>query len=273
MPCLEIWWPENPRQVLRLLDSAPTISVMQCSDPVAEAVDGVSFRRTDFYTLLIDLRLSANALRQQLHRKSCRAKISRAENLGCRVSVNEKTDEALKLLNQAIRRKGYRPVVLLNEWEANLEHSDVFAVEHEGRLAAAHVVLTEFPTRARLLFSATAQTANAKEDRLIGCLNRYLHWSEFLQYQDRGFRIYDFGGIALDPQRSALHSLAQFKLSFGGKVVRENHVRLAADPRLRGALHGAACLKTALSHLNTSVQRLRSPWRARREPLEIHCSE
>jgi lipid II:glycine glycyltransferase (peptidoglycan interpeptide bridge formation enzyme) len=54
-------------------------------------------------------------------------------------------------------------------------------------------------------------------------LNRYLHWSEIGRYRAEGIETYDLGGIG-----DGSNSIARFKLSFGGAVVREYNYVLAS---------------------------------------------
>ncbi len=64
---------------------------------------------------------------------------------------------------------------------------------------------------------------------MIGALNKFLNWYEFMYYKERGVHWYDQGGADGD-------SIQQFKQSFGGEVVKENTLEMAAKPLLRSAL-------------------------------------
>jgi lipid II:glycine glycyltransferase (peptidoglycan interpeptide bridge formation enzyme) len=138
-------------------------------------------------------------------------------------------------------------------------HSDVFTIEADGVVCAAHVFLSD-ARRVRMLFSATVRRSSRDHDRLVGLANRYLHWREIQHYRTQGVQLYDFGGVELDPTRP-LYSVTQFKLSFGGEVVLEESVYLAANRVLRGLLRTASGARLTALRM---VERL-PPRRARRD--------
>src|SRR5207244_489818 len=122
-------------------------------------------------------------------------------------------------------------------WTELREYVDVFVVAYEGVPVAAHVLLVDRP-RARLFLSATTHRADAVDTQVVGRLNRLLHWHEMLYYKACGFAKYDFGGI--EDRSSPVYSVTQFKLSFGGDVVDELTLALAAGAPLRRLLSVAS---------------------------------
>jgi lipid II:glycine glycyltransferase (peptidoglycan interpeptide bridge formation enzyme) len=44
-----------------------------------------------------------------------------------------------------------------------------------------------------------------------------------LHLRERGIRTYDFGGIAVGAEAAARRGINDFKVGFGGRVVREDH--------------------------------------------------
>jgi hypothetical protein len=239
---LQVWWPSSAEDVVSLLSQSPVVTVNQCSDQVARALEPYAFRSRPFHTLLIDLTLPEPALWARLNAKSCRQPIKRVRELGCSVSVNEDGEQAFAFINRFIQRRSYRRPMSAGAWRRNLEHGDVFIAKHEDRILAAHLVLVDRPHRARLLAGATARLEGGVQRTLMGGVDRYLHWWEFNHYRAEGIRSYDLGGLVLD-QRSPLYSISSFKLSFGGEIVRQNIMRLAAHGGLRVALRGLAQAK------------------------------
>jgi Acetyltransferase (GNAT) domain len=238
IPCVDVWWPARPGDVEARLGEAPVVRARQCDEATATALGPRVFRRRPSPTLLIDLTRPVEALREDLHPKSCRAKVRRAEESGCRFHVGESVDEALALIAADIARQGYTAPPSSEEWQELLRSGDVFGVTGEGRLLAAHVFLAD-GGRARMLYSGTVERTGKDVDRLVGSANRFLHWQEMIHYRERGLESYDFGGIDLDPA-SRLYSISQFKLSFGGRLHDEESVYVAGRPALRSALRAAS---------------------------------
>ena len=234
---LQVWWPDSADQVFPLLSAAPVVSVMQCSEAVAEPLQAYAFRRRPFQTLLIDLQRPETELWQQIHPRY-RSYINQTRRMGCRVLVNEKIESALELINGFMRRRGFRRPLSQAEWRRTLAHCDVFLIKRGDVTQAARVVLVHDPLRARYLFGATADRSDPEYRRFVGPLNRYLFWHEFMHYKARGLRWYDLGGLVLDPM-SPLYSISRFKMAFGGTVVTEHTLRLAGNPLARSFLRGA----------------------------------
>ena len=52
---------------------------------------------------------------------------------------------------------------------------------------------------ARLMCSISCfRNQDIKIKNLIGCLNRYLHYSDFLKFKEMGYKTYDLGGIDIN---------------------------------------------------------------------------
>jgi hypothetical protein len=231
-----VWWPDRPESVYPLLSGSPIVTVMQCGDDIAEALRPYSFRCKFFDTLLIDLSQPVDVLWGQIH-STTRSNINQAKRLECQILVNENKDEALQLINEFIIWRKYRAPLSTSEWRRILSHGDVFFVRHEGKIIAAQVNLVDHSHRARLLLAATVGRNIAQFQRVSGHLNRLLLWFVINHYKTAGVRWYDFGGVILD-KNSSLYSISQYKLSFGGHVVRENTLRLAGNSAIRWTLRG-----------------------------------
>lgn len=236
--CVDVWWPGGPEEVEPLLVSAPVVLVRQCTRATGDSLQRSAFRRRTSPTLLVDLTRPVDALWSDLHAKSCRAKVRKAEALDCRVLVGQDAGDAIGLVAAHISRLGYMRPPSEERWRELQEAGEVFAVAHEDRLLAAHLFLAD-ERRARMLYSGTAPRSDRDVDRLAGWANRYLHWWEILHYRERGLRVYDLGGIDMNPS-SPLYSITEFKRSFGGSVVPEESVYVAGNAVLRRGLRAAS---------------------------------
>jgi FemAB family len=229
---LTVWWPSDLGAVLPLLQRAAFLRLMQIDDGLAGLLTRYAFRQKSFHTSLIDLSESRDALWGALDKKSCRYEINKASRIEHDIVVNARCDAAYELMNDFIRRSHYRKPLLRREWSVTLQHADVFTAFHQNRAVVTHVILIDEPTRARLLFSATADRADARFHGIVGPLNKQLHWHEIDHYRQRGFGFYDFGGVVLDAN-SPLYSISQAKRGFGGRVVTEQIVHATRHSLLK----------------------------------------
>ncbi len=239
-----IWWPVNTGDVTSHLDRVPVVVLWQCPESLARELRRWVFHSRPFYTPLVDLARPEEQLWQKLEPKSCRYEIRKAQKLACVISCNQDTELARLLLNDSIRRLGYRTELGDAEWRAMLPGHDVFLCTSQGMPLAAHVILRDPPGRARLLFSGGPDRSDKCVRNLVGPCNRLLHWHELQYYKAQGFRYYDFGGI--DLRENSSEPNPQFKLSFGGEVVLEPMLYLAKNPALRAALGGITAAQRAL---------------------------
>ena len=259
MRALEVWWPDGPESVYRLLSRVPVVTVMQCGTETADALAPVAFRRKPFHTTVIDITRSEAELWSQFDQKSCRTDINRAKRLGCDVTVNEHPNEARRLISDFIARRGFRAGFSDEEWQRYLTQSDVFVGWHRGQAVATHVVRVDGTCRARVLAGATVPRGGEFSGSAIAAFNRYLIWHQTNYYRAAGVRAFDLGGVTLD-QGSPMYSITRFKLAFGGDVIEEQIMRLAANAGLRVSLKGASKARRMVD----AGRRRIDAWRQRR---------
>jgi hypothetical protein len=74
--------------------------------------------------------------------------------------------------------------------------------------------------RGYMLYSGSvlAEVGDSGARNLIGRANRYLHWHDIRLFRERGFRVYDFGGLDVDERSPKTAGIARFKRGFGGEV-------------------------------------------------------
>lgn len=181
-------------------------------------------------TVCIDLSGTLEALSKGVA-KNTRYEIRQAEKLGDRIRIErngpELTDKFLALFNDFVRSKPEVAAInhsMLRRYEA---HADIFMAYLDGNPVCGHVLLRDVEIgRARLLYSASRRFDDRETARLSGTLNRFLHWHEICAYREERFSAYDLGGIKEDKA----DGIAQFKMSFGGDVVKEHTYLCAGIP-------------------------------------------
>jgi len=179
-----------------------------------------------FHTLHINLLASPTELLAGM-KKNTVYEIKRAEAKDAVHSGDTSDLQAfLTFFNVFAPTKSLSPLNLKNllSMQDNLRLRQVFGTSEAGvpLVLAMHAYLADPDTsRVRLLYSAiSVQT----EDRaLLGRANRYLHWSDLLAFKAEGFKLCDLGGLAMDESDPVTQGIDQFKLSFGGQVVQEDH--------------------------------------------------
>lgn len=175
-----------------------------------------------FKTLFINLNEQEDVLFNNIE-KGTRYEIKRAERDG--VTTGEDSIKNFqeffnsfapskglkKLSNQNIN--SYKPFTIITKAEFN---NQVLAMH-------AHIIYKD-DSRARLLYSATVnrQTTDINLN-LVGRANRFLHWQDILKFKSIGLQIYDWGGIADNPNDEETSGIDLFKSKFGGYIVNENH--------------------------------------------------
>ncbi len=66
--------------------------------------------------------------------------------------------------------------------------------------------------------SVLGQAGDSATRNLIGRANRFLHWHDIRLFRERGFALYDFGGLDVDERSPKTAGIARFKRGFGGEV-------------------------------------------------------
>jgi hypothetical protein len=71
--------------------------------------------------------------------------------------------------------------------------------------------------RSFMLYSGSV-LSEASDRNLVGRANRLLHWHEMRVFKERGFDVYDFGGLDVTGRSEKTAGIARFKRGFGGEV-------------------------------------------------------
>jgi hypothetical protein len=181
-------------------------------------------------TVCIDLAGTLDAIAKGVA-KNTRYEVRQAEKLGDRVRIErngpESTKEFLALYNDFARSKPELSAInhsALGRYEG---FADTFMAYLDEKPVCGHVLLRDPEIgRARLLYSASRRFDDRETARLSGTLNRFLHWREICAYREEGFNTYDLGGI----QEDKSDGITQFKMSFGGEIVKEHTYLCAGMP-------------------------------------------
>lgn len=95
-----------------------------------------------------------------------------------------------------------------------------FAINN-GVILAAHSYLVDNEIGiVRHLHSATKRLDENYDRNLIGRANKYLTVTDISYFKEQGFKTFDFGGFAKDTQNESLKGINNYKLQFGGELVR-----------------------------------------------------
>ncbi len=177
--------------------------------------------RQSFSAVQIDLSREEDAVLADMQ-KNVRYKIRRAEKDDLRWEVEVAPKDFADFHEAFAHKKGIEGVDpgRLESFGASLVLSRV-ALGPQVLAQHAHLVDTG-ESRARMLYSSSARF-DGVDASLVGRANCWSHWKEMLHFKELGIRTYDLGGIATDTKDRTLSGINEFKLGFGGKVVREDH--------------------------------------------------
>ena len=178
------------------------------------------------HTLHIDLSKSIEQLFLEMHYNTKR-KIKQAHKEKLQVFFcDAPTDEEIKIFsdfyNVFAKSKNLSKCSITKLKALCQENALVISVVKDefSNPLCYHAIIGD-GVRAIALYSSSHYRLPSGEDKrnLIGQANRYLHWSEIKYFKERGFSIYDFGGLSLNVKDEALYNIDNFKMSFGGEVV------------------------------------------------------
>ena len=180
---------------------------------------------TEFYTVLLDLCRSRDALLNAMKREA-RYEIRRAGREG--LAYEYYSDPDLSTIDEfcgfyntfaaerGLARAPRTRIVLVCE-SGCLRLS---RVSLKGETLTWHAYLTS-GSRARLTHSVSLyrNRTDAGERALIGRANRFHHWEDMVRFQTEGIRTYDLGGWYPGAEDPKLLQINKFKEEFGGRVV------------------------------------------------------
>ena len=179
------------------------------------------FLRRPFTTVLIDLTRDPDAIQADMHR-NVRYEIRRADSEGLVWHLGLDPADFVSFHDSFASEKGIAGVdrVRLESFGKSLLLSRVIG---QGTTLAQHAYVVDMTEgRARFLYSSSGRFGST-DAALAGRANRWCHWKDMLHLRGLGIRTYDLGGIAPGSVQPSVSGINEFKLRFGGKVVREDH--------------------------------------------------
>ncbi len=184
-----------------------------------------------------------------------RAEIRKAERLGERVRIGRNEEagitDFLTVYNDFARLKDgvwQISATLIKRYE---RFADRLVLYLDEQPMVVNLVLRDPESgRVRGLYNASRRLDEPKKARLVGNLNRLLHWHNMRLYRQEGFHSYDWGGISEDRSDGR----AKFKTSFGGEVVEEYTYLCAGWPRMGFTAQRLFELGTTHGHLLSSMK-------------------
>ena len=156
-----------------------------------------------------------------------RNEIRRAGKEGCVFEISSNLDEFVAFYNAFCDSKG------LNDYTSKariLKYKNVLITKvcHGETLLAMHANILDTEGRtAFLMFSCSQRLSDGVDRKLIGWGNKFLHYKDLEYLKGLGYTRYDWSGICLDPNDDR-YTIGQFKLSFGGEIVRPLMLRTPA---------------------------------------------
>lgn len=182
------------------------------------------FHRMDFHTIVVELSDSEDMLLGNCG-KNTRYKINRARREGVCFALEKNLQNFATFFNTFAQQKS-----LTNLQEAQIDalapHLHVTKAQLDGEVLVMHSYLIDTITRrARLLHSAShfRQENETISRNLIGRANRFLHFEDILYFKNLGYKIYDFGGYAINTMQKELQQINKFKEGFGRTIIKESH--------------------------------------------------
>lgn len=111
----------------------------------------------------------------------------------------------------------FRPRLYALARHGNLVLTSATGTDGEALVRHAYVAVRG---RGYMLYSGSvlAESSDSAVRNLIGRANRLLHWEDMRLFKDRGFALYDFGGLDIEERSPKTAGIARFKRGFGGEV-------------------------------------------------------
>ncbi len=173
------------------------------------------------YTLEISLLHTVDDLKAGMV-KSYRQQIRQSEEAGIQFRVITDRNEYVSFYNAFADGKGIPTLTKRRIHEYGPDFHMVGAYL-DDTLLAAHTYLIDDESKTVRVFHSATQRLNGTIDRnLVGKANKYLHYCGMVYFKEKGYEIYDFGGIAYNNPSPELEGINTFKTQFGGVVV-ESH--------------------------------------------------
>lgn len=156
--------------------------------------------------------------------KNYRYQINKAnrENIECCVYDSKDIKNSMRILDEFkgqyeefVQLKGIKNTYNQSAMGRYIENGNVILTKayKDGIDYAQHIYVSD-QKRSCLLYSVSNFRTNKLDTNLIGRANKYLHWFDIQYFSNKGFEVFDWGGIS---SLSNPNGIDNFKIKFGGK--------------------------------------------------------
>lgn len=92
--------------------------------------------------------------------------------------------------------------------------------DQKGELLVAHGYIVDEEQRKVSLFTSSSLFRTDKEKAgLVSRANRWLHYQSMISFKEKGYLIYDMGGLYIGDENVELARISSFKKGFGGRII------------------------------------------------------
>ena len=179
-------------------------------------------KREEFYTTIIDLTKDLDEIWKNFDKKSTRYEIKKALKYIDKIKIlkNKDYDLFFKLGEIYYKEKYFKNIKYdVNKIKKLYKNHILYSAYYDGDFICGLFFIYD-KDRIRLFKAFSKYFINENYKKISNFLNRYLHWYAIQEAKKMGFKIYDFGGINLNPN-SETYGITKFKLSFGGNIIKE----------------------------------------------------
>ena len=171
------------------------------------------------HTLEVDLQKDINLIFANFS-KQIRQQVKVSEKEGTTCHFKNDVESFVAFFNEfAVKKNTYQTSESrIKDIGENLKLS--FAINNGVILAAHSYLIDKEIGIVRNLHSATKRLDENYDRNLIGRANKFLTVTDIIYFKEQGFKIFDFGGFAKDTENESLKGINNYKLQFGGELVR-----------------------------------------------------
>jgi len=218
-----VWFPEHDGQLWQV---SMVFRVRGAAVPIVSVLpkDYVLLHESEQETLITNLSDSEQKIFGAFN-ETTRYEIRRAQRLlqeDTRYTISSPgqwSNLQKKLLCDFLTRKQLEPWVAAHGLD-NFYLTPFFvtsSVDFQQSSLIVHTYIADEEAGIVWLYWSASPVDAAVERRLIGWLNRLLHWRDMLWFRENGFVTYDWGGAGISPD---VVNITRFKMGFGGTPIK-----------------------------------------------------
>ena len=178
-----------------------------------ESADVPGFKRKESLTSVIDLSQSLEQIWKKMRKKFLREQIEKGNRKGVVATESKNFGAFMPMYDRFTRRSDFDAIS-----ETALRNGLLFLASFEGQPIAGGVFVVDGKNmRALALASERLDEKNGRRRDIIGEANRIVIWAAISYAKDKGYSLFDLGGIAPDSENAHWRAVAIFKEAFGGE--------------------------------------------------------